>query len=141
MQKKLKFSVTESYSYLTLFISQKMSLLIVILFVNENSYFYTHPKFIILLYGALYSKLTGHVQLSHLTKSYFNQKILSVIIIIILLPISVILVNYKIISCFTGDQFIFASLVLAILSYTHFFVFVTREISAILGIRIFRINK
>ncbi len=118
-----------------------MSLVFVIIFINDNSYFYNHSKLIILLYGALYSKTVGHIQLSHLTNSYFKQIKISTLLIIIVMPLNVILCNLGVISFLLGDKIIFSCLILGILSYLHFFIFVTREISTILGIKIFRIKK
>jgi ethanolaminephosphotransferase len=98
-------------------------------------------RFIMYFFGFGFSKLVGHLQVSHVTQTRFNQFIYSII-----LPITALNAN-TIIGYFRGEAIINEDLLITILCaastliYAHFAVNIVTQFSKILKIDVFRITK
>jgi len=98
-------------------------------------------RFLMYFFGFGFSKLVGHLQVSHVTQTRFNQFIWSII-----LPITALNVN-TIIGYFRGEALINEDLLINILCiastlvYAHFAVNIVSQFSKILKIDVFRITK
>ena len=76
------------------FLFFNISLFICVLSASDDSIVSRSPKFIILIYSFMFSKLLLHIMMAHITKSEFEQWRISIITCCIILPTISILSNH-----------------------------------------------
>lgn len=75
------------------FLFFNISLFVCVLFASDDSIVSRSPKFIILIYSFMFSKLLLHIMMAHIAKSEFEQWRISIITCCIILPTISILGN------------------------------------------------
>lgn len=125
---------------LSLFLIVNITLFIVITYSDKSSIMSRHSLLVFYLFGGLFSKLTGLVQLSYIGNYKFNQKRKSVFLICSMLLASLILLSMKKIRKSQFDKAFLVLTLFSLLSYSHFFVKVTDELCEILRIRKFSLR-
>ena len=108
---------------------------------NSQSMIITYKPIIFLLYGALFSKLTGHLQICNLGQFKLDQIRKSILFLCIVLPANVLLYNFKVISLGIHNRLTILLAVISLIVYIHFFTKTTKQLADILGIERFRLKK
>ena len=131
----------DAFFNLSLFCIMNSSLIFVFYFGHPESYIMKYSILPLYLYGTLFSKLTGHIQICNLGKFQLNQIRKSIIFLCITLPINVLLLKYKMITLHLHNKISLFLLMCGFIVYSHFFIKTTGELCRILNINRFTIKN
>ena len=116
-------------------------LIICILILDENTKIYNHHKLIYYIYGGIFAKLVGHIQIARLGRFEFDQFRPSVILVLLTTPLSIVFFNYGIINENSLYSFLIILIIYSIYLYYQSFTRITDELCLILDIDKFSIDK
>lgn len=135
-----KINAKDALLNFLLFTFMNLSLVYVILASSADSYIIKYPTLAFYLYGSLFSKLTGHLQICNLGKFQLNQIRKSIIFLCIMLPLNILLLNYNILSIDFHNFICIVLLIISLVVYSHFFICTTGELCDILNINRFTLE-
>jgi len=114
---------------------------LVVCYLSPSNVISRKPRILIYFFGFIFSKLVGLLQVSHVTRTPFNQFNRTIFTPITLL-LKNVLIGYFLGECpFNEDRLIDILCIFAILSYAHFAFNVIRQFCGILNIRVFSVDK
>jgi ethanolaminephosphotransferase len=125
---------------LFIFIYLVVSLILVVLLSDSKIVKY-YPKILIVLYGFAFAKLVGHLQLAHLSDAKFMQYRKSLLLTFFVLALQSIAQYFFNVRVVDTDYLIIGFLVLHIVVWIHFAYYLTEELSEILGIYRFTVER
>ena len=124
-----------------MFFVMNFSLILSIYMLDENTKIYNHHKIIYYIYGGIFAKLTGHIQIARLGRFEFDQFRPSVILVLLSTPLSIIFFNKGLINESSLYSFLILLIIYSIYLYYQSFTRITDELCLILDIEKFNIDK
>lgn len=118
-----------------------LGLFISALIIPTDSFLGNKFKLIFYIYGALFAKLNGLVQISHLSKMLFSQNRISIVFLSLFVPINIISYYFGILNITVLNLTFLVSIVSSFVAYIYFFVKVTGELCYICNIKRFSLTK
>lgn len=118
-----------------------LGLLLTCLIIPSDSFLGKNFKLIFYIYGALFAKLNGLVQISHLGKMEFSQNRISIVFLSLCVPLNVLTYYFGILNLTYLNLTFFITIIASCSVYMYFFVKVTGELCNICKIQRFSLNK
>ena len=124
-----------------MFSLMNISLIYTLLSLEVDSTIYKYYKLIYYIYGGIFAKLVGHIQIARLGKFEFDQFRISLLVAIIMTPLSIFLFNYKIFSDIVLYIIIIFLIFYSMFLYNESFASITDELCDILQIEKYSIER
>ena len=126
---------------LLLFTFMNNSIILVVENISETqSFIITYKPLMFYSYGALFSKLTDHLQICNLGQFKLYQIRKSILFLCIVLPVNVLLYNFRIMSLEIHNRLTILLTIKSLIFYIHFFTKTTKQLANI-GIERFKLKR